>query len=140
LLVLLLWPPTVVAQEDARVPSTCVLCEPQETVPQFLPGTVEARRAIFEPLGSPRADSLVALGPGAPQEASPPGCGTIALVAGAVTAAVGVLLAVVIESAFPWKDETSATSRYLVAGGVAFGVGATYAYVRCRIDRPEKRG
>jgi hypothetical protein len=109
-------------------------------VPLLAPGTVDARRAIFEPLESPRGDSLVDLGPPAPQEASPPGCGTIALVTGAVTAAAGVLLAVVVESAFPWEDETSATSRYLIAGGIAFGVGASYALVRCLNERPRERG
>jgi hypothetical protein len=138
LLVLLLLPPTVGAQEAARVPSTCLSCERHGTV--LAPGSLGARRAILEPLARRPVDSLDIRGPTSLQEASLPGCGTIALVSGAVTAAAMVLLAVVIESAFPWKDETSATSRYLVAGGVAFGVGATYAYVRCRIDRPEERG
>ena len=136
LLVLLLLPRMVEAQEDARVASTCVSCEPQDTVPLLAPGTVDARRAILEPLGIARANPLGALAPAAAQEAPRAGCGKLALVTGAVTAAAGVLLAVVIESAIPWEDETGATSRVLMAGGIGFGVGATYALVRCLIERP----
>jgi hypothetical protein len=105
--------------------------------PVHAPGTADARRAILQPLSVvPPTDAPIELGHVAPQE-SPAGCGKIALVAGAVTAVAGVLLAVVVDSALPWEDETSSTVRYLVAGGVGFGVGAGYTLVGCRIERSQ---
>ena len=82
----------------------------------------------------PQPDSLVHFGLGTSQESSS-ACGRIALIIGGVTAAVGVLLAVGIDSALSGEDGTSASTRYLVAGGVGFGVGAGYTLVRCRLER-----
>jgi hypothetical protein len=135
LLPLLLLPPTVVAQEDARVTATCLSCEPHGTVPLLAPGSLEARRAILEPLARQPVSSLDIRGPTSLQDASSLGCGKLALIAGTVMTAAGLLLAFLLDSAVPWDGESSATSLYLVTGGVAFGVGATYAYVRCRIER-----
>lgn len=84
---------------------------------------------------APLRGTLLYPSPVTPHEESPPSCTKVSLVTGTVTAIAGLLLAFVVESAFPWEDETSATSRYLAAGGIGFGVGATYALVSCLGER-----
>jgi len=138
-LFLLLLPPTALAQEGVGSDHGYRDCDAQAVTCRLTPGTEGARRAILDPLAigavdlSPDVDTTVL------QEPSSPGCGTVALITGTVTASVGLLLAFVVESAFPWEEETSATSRYLMAGGIGFGVGAGYALVRCVHERRAER-
>ena len=113
----------VQAQEDeASVPWTCPTCAHDPTESILQPGTIEARRAIFAQLGESREES---------QEATLPSCGTLALIAGAVTAAGMMLLAAVFVRAIPSDNEAS---DYLVAAGIGFGIGAGSVLVRCLVE------
>lgn len=97
--------------------------------PAILPGTFEARAALFARL----APSSLAVHASARPVGEPLSCTKRALLVGAVAAAAGLLLAAIIDSWIP--TEGGSTRYYLFAGGTMFGGGAAYTAVRCALER-----
>ena len=128
--VTLLAAPPVAAQGGASHDS----CPDRETPYGVLsPGTPEAWCALFQSLQPlPLGTASLEL----PSEHAPTlSCGELALAVGVGSAAAGLLLALVINSFVPGEVENRASS-YALAGGVMFGVGASYALLRCAVRHP----
>jgi hypothetical protein len=134
-LLLLAGAPSPVLAQRLPTERPCLDCTATATLPELAPGSAEARELLLTFSPSPERPTSRATAP--PQTLTPRECVQAALLAGAATAVIGVLLAYAINAVVDGylPSDRDDTKLYLAAGGLGLGVGVGATAIYCAAQR-----